>query len=146
MNPGGIVQNSRHTNLSSQNLRVIALRVTPPRLRRVDWDSPSAALDYELAQERAAAFGRLGRALEAALTALRAFDEARASSGAREVGGTERDALVADAGIALWNFVVQREASGLRDARTVMRDYRVPAEVQARMGAFPPRRSENAKT
>jgi hypothetical protein len=30
--------------------------------------------------------------------------------------------------------MVQREAMGLRDPRPVMRDYRVPAEVQNRMG------------
>jgi len=31
-----------------------------------------------------------------------------------------------------------REACGLRDSRTVMRDYAVPADVQARMGLPPP--------
>ena len=40
-------------------------------------------------------------------------------------------ALVAQAGHALWLFVVQRESVGLRDTRTLMRDYRVPGEVQA---------------
>jgi len=45
--------------------------------------------------------------------------------------------LVAAAGHALWMFVVQRESCGLRDSRTVMRDYKVPAEVQERMGVFP---------
>ena len=49
----------------------------------------------------------------------------------------ERRELVAQAGHALWLFVVQREALGLRDARQLMRDYRVPAEVQARMGLLP---------
>jgi hypothetical protein len=43
---------------------------------------------------------------------------------------------VAAASDALWCFVVQREACGLRDPRPVMRDYRVPAEVQNRMGVF----------
>jgi hypothetical protein len=33
--------------------------------------------------------------------------------------------------------VVQREACGLRDSRTVMCDYSVPAEVQIRMGLLP---------
>jgi hypothetical protein len=33
--------------------------------------------------------------------------------------------------------VVQREACGLRDMGFVLRDYRVPAEVAARMGAWP---------
>jgi hypothetical protein len=46
--------------------------------------------------------------------------------------------LVAEAGYALWLFVVQREACGLRDSRAVMRDYAVPTEVQLRMGLPPP--------
>jgi len=98
-------------------------------------DNPAAALDYEIAQEKASTLGRLGRTLEAALAALREFDaEAReASPDTRR----ERRALVDSAGHALWLFVVQREALGLRDARQLMRDYRVPAEVQARMGVLP---------
>ena len=47
--------------------------------------------------------------------------------------------LVAIAARALWEFVVQREACGLRDAGTVVRMYGVPAEVRDRMGAFPRR-------
>ena len=98
-------------------------------------DNPAAALDYEIAQEKASTLGRLGRALEAALAALRDFDaEPREpTAGARQ----ERRALVGQAGHALWLFVVQREAIGLRDTGQLMRDYRVPAEVQHRMGAFP---------
>jgi hypothetical protein len=88
------------------------------------------ALDYERAQEQAAALGRMGRALEQTLAALTAFD-----AGAGEPRAA-RAALVRQAGDALWNFIVQREACGLRDTRQVMRDYRVPAEVQVRMGAF----------
>jgi len=49
----------------------------------------------------------------------------------------KRRALVDAAGQALWLFVVQREAIGLRDMRTLMRDYGVPAEVFNRMGAAP---------
>jgi hypothetical protein len=88
------------------------------------------ALDYEIAQEQATALGRLGRALEAALKALAEYDRDQAGSAAA------RAELVAAASNALWCFVVQREACGLRDPRPVMRDYRVPAEVQNRMGAF----------
>ena len=40
-------------------------------------DNPAAALDYEIAQEKASTLGRLGRALEAALAALREFDAGR---------------------------------------------------------------------
>jgi hypothetical protein len=42
--------------------------------------------------------------------------------------------MVVEAGQALWMFVVQREACGLRDSRAVMRDYNVPGEVQRHMG------------
>ena len=45
-------------------------------------------------------------------------------------------ACCGDASNALWCFVVQREAVGLRDQRAIMREYRVPVEVQNRMGAF----------
>src|SRR5215472_12209154 len=91
--------------------------------------SPAAALDYEIAQETAAALGRQGRALEAALRALAAFDAGSPSAA--------RADLVATAARALWEFVVQREACGLRDGGMVVRMYRVPAEVRDRMGAFP---------
>jgi len=92
-----------------------------------------AALDYEIAQEQASALGRLGRALEAALAALADHDTAGLP------GDGTRKALVQQASEALWYFIVQREACGLRDPRPVIRDYRVPAEVYARMGARGPR-------
>lgn len=95
--------------------------------------APVVALDYEIAQEQASALGRLGRALEAALAALADYDMA----GPTDDGA--RRQLVQQASEALWYFVVQREACGLRDARTVIRDYRVPPEVYARMGARGPR-------
>ena len=98
-------------------------------------NSPAAALDYEIAQEKASTLGRLGRALEAALARLAAFD-AESSEGTHE-NKRKRRTLVEEAGHALWLFVVQREALGLRDMRTLMRDYRVPAEVYNRMGAAP---------
>jgi hypothetical protein len=98
-------------------------------------NSPAAALDYEIAQEKASTLGRLGRALEAAIAKLAAFD-AENPEKTNEIR-RKRRALVDQAGHALWLFVVQREALGLRDMRTLMRDYRVPAEVYNRMGAAP---------
>jgi len=98
---------------------------------------PADLLEHEFAQERASALGRLGRALEAALAAITEFD-ARAKP---ETGSTERREarakLVARASVALWHFAVQREVCGLRDIHHVLRDYRVPREVAARMGALP---------
>jgi hypothetical protein len=112
-----------------------------PRDLRLDrFKTPTDLLDYEIVQEQASALGRMGRALEAALAELREFDVAHPPSGAPPSGRQERRKLVAAAGHALWMFVVQREACGLRDSRTIMRDYKVPPEVFERMGVLPPRR------
>jgi len=116
------------------------MTIRPPRAlapKIVNIWTANPALEYELAQEKASTLGRLGRALEATLAALRDHD-ARAGQDSAEARQTRR-MLVAEAASALWHFVVQREALGLRDGRQVMRDYRVPGEVQNRMGAFPPR-------
>jgi hypothetical protein len=106
-------------------------------------NNPITALDYELAQETASTLGRMGRRLEAALQAIQTFDAANApdqqSSDAERIHArSARQALVVEAGVALWHFIVQREACGLRDSRRVMRDYRVPVEVQNRVGALSP--------
>ena len=87
-----------------------------------------AALEYEVAEERASALARLGRRLETALTALAACP--RTASSDREI----RDGLVEQAGYALWLFVVQREACGLNKIDHVIQVYGVPNEVLARMG------------
>jgi hypothetical protein len=97
--------------------------------------APIDVLDYEIAQDSAAALGRMGRALELALARLREFDASHPRSSIRASARQERRTLVLEAGHALWMFVVQREACGLRDSRTVMRDYNVPGEVQHCMGA-----------
>jgi hypothetical protein len=122
--------------------------MTPPPLPA--WlraEGTVAALDYEIAHEKASNLGRLGRKLEATLAALAAFDaqvdeEVIGSSRHR----TEREALVAEAGEVLWCFIVQREACGLRDSTRVMRDYGVPAEVRLRMGIFPAPEQRSAKS
>ncbi len=116
------------------------MTLRPPSRPTADlWQkSPAAALDYEIAQEAAAALGRQGRALEAALRALAAFDAGGEPPMSADRGA--RADLVAAAAPALWEFVVQREACGLHDGRMVVRMYRVPSEVRDRMGAFPHRK------
>jgi hypothetical protein len=113
------------------------MTLRPPRINSSKMRD--SVLDYEIAQEQAAALGRLGRALEAALVALSGHDERSGHSG-KQAGqaavGIVRERLLRDASAALWCFVVQREACGLRDQRAIMREYRVPIEVQNRMGAF----------
>jgi len=94
-------------------------------------------IETEIIAEQASALGRLGRGLETALQALRDFDAAHAAAPS-DAGRRHRAALVAEAGYALWLFVVQREACGLRDSRAVMRDYTVPTEVHVRMGPAAP--------
>jgi hypothetical protein len=113
-------------------------RAFAPKIANIWKDSPAAVLDYELAQEKASALGRLGRGLEAALAELQAFDAATTGPAAHT--SDARSTLVAKAGHALWLLVVQREALGLRDTRQLMRDYQVPGDVQHRMGVLPPKR------
>ena len=106
-----------------------------PMARRTIKHSAADLLEDELAQEKAAALGRLGRALEASLEALARFDAGKDTPSAER--RQAHASLVAQASLALWHFVVQREACGLRDMNYVLRDYRVPPEVAARMGVLP---------
>ena len=99
--------------------------------------SPADALADEFRQEMASALGRLGRALERSLAALAQFDAEHSQTMSASECRQLRASLVAEASHALWHFIVQREACGLRDLRYVLRDYRVPREVAARMGALP---------
>jgi len=122
----------------------MTLRPVPGSARQV------VALDYEIVQEQASALGRLGRALEAALAALAEYDRVapygpaagqaldRANGHPPSESCMARAKLVQVASHTLWCFMVQREACGLRDPRQVVRDYRIPAEVQNRMGIFTP--------
>ncbi len=102
------------------------------------FESPAALLEHEFGQEKASALGRLGRALEAAIAALAEFDaqHPRNETATADDRGSRAE-LVSAASRALWHFVVQREACGLRDMRFVLRDYRIPPEVAARIGAWP---------
>src|SRR5258708_7361625 len=97
-------------------------------------------LDYEIREEQAATIGRLARELRDALDALDSFDR-RASSGntAADRRDPQRARLVDAAAHALWNFVVQRECSGFRWTEQILKDYAVPVEVRAKMGATRPR-------
>lgn len=91
-----------------------------------------AAVNQEIAEEKAAAFDRTAQALEAALAALRNFD-----AGVNE-GPRTRAALVAAAAERLLHVLVHREACGLRDANDIYRSYTVPPEVIARLGGASP--------
>ena len=113
--------------------------VRPPRPPPLaSFNAPQAALDFEIAQEKASTLGRMGRRLEECLAALTAFDAAQAGGSLSAEDAEQRRRLVGDAGLALWHFVIQREALGLRDSARVFQDYRVPQEVRNRMGMAEP--------
>jgi hypothetical protein len=86
------------------------------------------AFEAEIVAEKASSLGHHGRQVEKAIAALRAFD-----ADSRDAG--ERTALIDRAAYAVWAFLVQRELCGLRDQKQVVKDYDVPNEVLARLGA-----------
>jgi hypothetical protein len=113
-------------------------------------------LQGELLQEKAANLGRLARRLEHALAALAEHDAAqeRTSGSAAAPGrgaappfnkerpnakpenhdrGGLRERLLADAGEALFLYVVQREVLGLRGTAQALNDMGVPRDVRLRM-------------
>jgi hypothetical protein len=92
------------------------------------------ALETEIFEEKAATLGRLTRAFESALAAWRDA-EPRAESGG-EASEMRRARLFDAAADALWHFVVQREACGLRNTEAVLREYKVPPALRLRMGAI----------
>jgi len=110
------------------------MSVRPPRIL-APRPIPGAldVLEYEMMQEKAAALGRLTRNFEAALAALTDFDAGEALAPERQRPG-RREALLDAAGWALFDFVVQREACGLRNTDAVLKHYNVPAAVRLRMG------------
>ena len=90
------------------------------------------AFDAEILAEKAAALGRSGRKVEAALAALEASEA--------PAGSDERETLLDAAAECFWAFLVQREMCGLRDRERVIRDFGVPREVLNRGGVVKPRR------
>src|SRR5687767_11697894 len=108
------------------------MRVPNKSLARLS-EKNLASVQAEIAREKAASLGRVATKLEEAIAALEAHDgDPAADPGARP-------ALVAAAGQALWYYVVQREACGLRDVGIVLREFRVPREEYLRMGVAPRR-------
>lgn len=92
------------------------------------------SVEAEIVQEKAASLGRMSNRLRDAMARLEEHDASPAGK------PEERAALVAAAGEALWYYVVQREAAGLRATEEALRDFRIPREVYIRMG--PARRAE----
>jgi hypothetical protein len=88
-------------------------------------------VDQEIAQEKAAAFGRAAHLLQRALAALAELPPMAPAA--------DRERLATVAAERVMNVIVQREACGLRDPSYVYGFYRVPPEVVARLGITRPR-------
>lgn len=99
-----------------------SLRMPQSLTNRLGVETGEAVLRYELLQEQAAALGRLGAKMEAALAALEAAQ------------GDARPAALKAAADAVWCFLVQREVSGLRDRAAIVAHHRIPREVLNRLG------------
>jgi hypothetical protein len=96
-----------------------------------------AALEYELARERAATLKRIGGRLEEALEALRRC-EAALPAAPTVAQVAQRTRLLEAASEALWYVVVQREAMGLTRHGILLETYAVPAVLARRHGLQPP--------
>jgi hypothetical protein len=93
------------------------------------------AVTAEIAQEKAASLRRIADRLESALTALRHHDLHAELAPPREPDPRrERDRLVASAAEALWFYIVQREACGLRDTENLLHELGIPNEIVIRLG------------
>lgn len=88
-------------------------------------NDPLGFLDYEIAAEKASALGRAGHKVERTLAALRAFDGEP----------DQRRPLLREAADAVYAYFIQRELCGMRRHHDAIRDYAIPNEVLARLGA-----------
>ncbi|SJZ84710.1 DUF6665 family protein [Consotaella salsifontis] len=82
-------------------------------------------LEAEILSEKASALGRAGQKVERALAALR---EAAPDA-------EERPALLRAAAHAVHHYFIQREICGFRRHGDIIREYAIPPEVLARLGA-----------
>jgi hypothetical protein len=81
-------------------------------------------LDYEIAGEMASSLGRAGERVASTLAALGRAGE-----------GPSRAAALRDAADAVYAYFIQRELCGLRRHDDAIREYAIPREVLARLGA-----------
>jgi len=82
-------------------------------------------LDHEIAAEKAASLGRAGEKVEQTLRNLRDCPADAADRGERLREATQ----------AVYAYFIQRELCGLRRHHDAIRDFAIPSEVLARLGA-----------
>jgi hypothetical protein len=82
--------------------------------------------ELELRSEMAASLGRIGRTLE---HLIRQMHEIRESN---EIGEDQRHnylELLQQAKLYYWYLIVQREAIGIRNHESLIREYRIPDKI-----------------
>ena len=103
-----------------------SLRDSLDLIRMVRPEAGTAALDHEIAAERASSLGAAERSVIDAIAALTAAT-------------TDRDQRLAEARQVVWQYFVQRELIGFRRHNDVIQDLKIPPEVLAGLGAIPTR-------
>lgn len=103
------------------------MSVRPPSIFHTKSASETAfdLLGHEILAEKASALGRAGKQVEASLAILRTHG--RDSDG--------RTAALKNAAEAVYAYFIQRELCGFRRHQDVIREYAIPNEVLARLGA-----------
>ncbi len=104
----------------------MSLRDSLELIRMVRPEAGTAALDHEIAAERASSMGAAEARVKKTLHALRE-------------GNGDRTPLLREAQQAVWAYFVQRELIGFRRHADVIQDLSIPGEVLAGLGAVPPR-------
>ena len=95
-------------------------------------DNPLAG---ELLAEMAASYFRTAKNMQAALVALRTFEqECVAARMEVEEKRDRREQLMAEAAEQVWFFVNQREAMKMHYYEEMFADFEIPEEVRRRMG------------
>ncbi len=90
-------------------------------------EAGTAALDHEIAAERASSLGAAERQVIDAIAALAAAT-------------TDRDQRLAEARQVVWQYFVQRELVGFRRHTDVIQELKIPPQVLAGLGAIQTRR------
>lgn len=101
------------------------MSVRPPSIFAPKPEQGLDLLGHEIMAEKASALGRAG---ERAVRALSALREASADD-------PQRNALLRDTADAVYAYFIQRELCGMRRHHEIIREFAIPNEVLARLGA-----------
>lgn len=104
------------------------LRESLDLIRMVRPEAGTAAIDHEIAAERA---NSLGAAEARVIKTLKTLAE----------GALDRELALDDARDAVWSYFVQRELIGFRRHSDVIQTLAIPGDVLIGLGAKPARRS-----